>query len=865
MCLKIFFFLIALFFIQNSTAQINDDFSDENITNNPVWQGNLDRFQVVNAVLQSNGAANQSPIYISTPNTVLNDITWKFKVKLNFNPSNNNYARIYLTSDKADLTSPILSGYYIRIGESLSEDGIDLFKQNADGSVEKIIDGTAGQVAAKPNVNIKVTRSAAGHWEIMADLSGGDSFSEFVGAATDSAFTSTAFFGVACNYTNSNAQNFFFDDIVVASAQDNKPPEVISVIALSEKLIEIVFSEPLDLSTAQNSNNYSVNLSIGKPTSATLIGGNKVQLEFGRNFSVGINHMLSISNISDLSSNILSPTALDFIWLPSVSTAFRDVVINEIFADPNPSVGLPEAEFIEIYNPTNKTINLKEWIFSDPSKTAILPSYILSPNAYLILCPKDEVAAFTSLGEVMGLSPWPTLNNSGDHILLRNEIGKVMDSVNYTTHWYQDTKKSDGGWSLAQVNPKTMCNSAQNWRASIATAGGTPGKENAVFDPSSDLLPPKLLAAVATSTKEIELIFDEAIDETAAENASYTFAPDLQIIDIQVIADDLNIVSLTIADDLEQKIIYEISVENITDCEGNIIGTTNNSTTFSLPESADALDIVINEVLFNPRAGGVDFVEIFNRSDKYINLHNWKISNNINASFEDYRTIASDNLVMAPSGFLAFTVNAQVLKADYPSGQEAHFVETNLPSFPDEKGSVVLINKEGMTIDFFEYDEDYHFPLIKNPDGVSLERIAAEAPTNDINNWHSAASAAGYATPGYANSQSISNPNIADNVSISPKVFLPDNSGVDDFATISYKFETNGFIANISVFDVAGRKVRTIAENELLSLSGFYTWDGTNNSRTKVKMGQYIVFFEIFTPQGKVLKFKKLVAVAGRF
>ncbi len=866
MCLKTFFFLVPLlFFIQNSTAQISDNFSDGNITNNPLWQGNMDKFQVVNEALQSNGVENQSPIYLSIPNTLLDDVTWKFKVKLNFNPSDNNYVRIYLVSDQADLISTMLNGYYIRIGERLGEDGIDLFRQSADGSVKKIIDGTAGQVAAKPDIGIKITRSAAGEWVVMADLNGGSNFTELVGNGADNEFTSTAFFGVVCNYTNSNTQNFFFDDFVVESSIDRTSPEVISVLALSANLLEVTFSEPLEIASAQKLNNYNANQGIGKPTAATSIAPNKVQLSFSKTFEEGTSHMLSISNIIDLNSNVLVTTSLDFVWLPTVSASFRDVVINEIFADPNPSVGLPDSEFIEIYNASNKTISIENWTFSDPTKTTDLPAHILAPNKYLILCPEDEVGLFTDFGNVVGLSHWPTLNNSGDNIFLKDETARIIDSVNYKTSWYQDIQKSKGGWSLGQINPTTMCNTAQNWRASIDSSGGTPGKENSIFDSSSDVVSPILLTAIATNSNQIQLFFDESIDKVSAENAHYIISPEIQIVDIQIFTNDPNVISLSLENELSPKTVYKITVENITDCEGNIIGTTNNSAVFSLPEIADSLDIVINELLFNPRSGGVDFVEVFNRSDKYINLKKWKIINNIDAPFENAKTISTNHLILAPKGFLAFTVNAQILKADYPAGLELNFIETNLPGFPDEKGSVILLNNEGRVIDFFDYSENYHFPLIKDPNGVSLERIAADAPTNNISNWHSAASTAGYATPGYVNSQSILDNTIADKINVFPKVFLPDNSGLDDFTTISYNFGTNGFIANISIFDVAGRKVRTIAKNDLLPQNGFYTWDGTSDNRTKVNVGYYIVLFEIFNLQGKALKFKKTVAVAGKF
>ncbi len=289
------------------------------------------------------------------------------------------------------------------------------------------------------------------------------------------------------------------------------------------------------------------------------------------------------------------------------------------------------------------------------------------------------------------------------------------------------------------------------------------------------------------------------------------------------------------------------------------------STTFTLPEDADSLDVVINEVLFNPRPGGVDFVELFNRSDKYINLKNWSIGNFEEDSITNSKVITEKNLLLPPTSYLVLTEDPVILKADYPMSNEARFITTDLPSLPNENGTVSIVNQSNNLIDAFEYDENFHLSLLDNFDGISLERVSAEKQTQSQDNWKSAASTAGFATPGIQNSQQISIQSGAEVITISPRVIVPDNDGMADFATINFNFDSGNNIATVSVFDALGRPVKRLLENASIPANGFITWDGTNDRLQKVRIGSYIIHFEVFDAGGNVSSFKDRIVVGSRF
>jgi hypothetical protein len=309
-------------------------------------------------------------------------------------------------------------------------------------------------------------------------------------------------------------------------------------------------------------------------------------------------------------------------------------------------------------------------------------------------------------------------------------------------------------------------------------------------------------------------------------------------------------------------IIYVITITGCEDCVGN---TNVISKAFALPEQGHSGDLVIHEVLYDPRSTGADFIEIYKKSEKIISLKNWVFANGTNDTISNHEIITEEEFLLFPGEYAAFTENKNNVLYEYPLGNASKiFNIVDLPSYNNGSGTVYLINNLNQMVDQFSYDDDLHFALLNSVDGISLERLDFNRPSDDNSNWHSAAESVNFATPGYLNSQYISVENTG-TVSIDPNVFSPDNDGYQDVINISYEFTEPGFVANVIIFDAAGRIVKHLIQNELLGAKGVMSWDGINERREKAGIGAYICYFEVFNVAGKVEKYKIPFVLAGKF
>ncbi|MGB1039786.1 MAG: lamin tail domain-containing protein, partial [Flavobacteriales bacterium] len=546
--------------------------------------------------------------------------------------------------------------------------------------------------------------------------------------------------------------------------------------------------------------------------------------------------------------------------VPSVPN-YRDVVINEIFADPSPMIGLPDGEFIEIYNASSaKYFDLKDWQITDGSSTSTLPSYTLAPDSYVILYSTSTSGDFSIYTKKIAVSSFPSLNNAGDVIELLDDNGNQIDLVEYDNSMYQDAIKDDGGWTLEQINPQANCYNPANWIASNNSNGGTPTQLNSVNDLSPDLESPQLISALAITNSTIEIEISKPID-TAQLFRNLTLSAGRSVMSYTLLDSFGTKFSLSVSPALDTGVVYFLSVDSLTDCEGNFSQT---SSEIVLADRNVAGSVILNEILFNPYTGDEDFVELYNNSDLYIDLFGWSLGNDDNGSAGNFKTI-DQHYLLKPKEYVFVTKNKVAIIARYSTNSPEKSIEIEtLPTYSNESGTVYILTPSGTESDKFDYDEDMHFSLLRNVDGVSLERLNFDRPTQDKTNWHSAAEEVGFATPGVQNSQFTPVASSTSTLSVSPELFSPDNDGFEDILSINYIMTEPGFVGNVSIYDSRGRIIKSLIKNQLLAKKGSFAWDGTNENGTKARIGRYVILFEFYDLDGNVKTEKTTCVVAHK-
>ncbi len=545
--------------------------------------------------------------------------------------------------------------------------------------------------------------------------------------------------------------------------------------------------------------------------------------------------------------------------LPPVNPS--DVVINELMTDPYPPVGLPEVEYIELYNTRDFPVRTENWQLRINGVAKKLQNCLIETDGYLLLCANGSLDSLIEFGSFSGISGFQGLLNKGAVVEILDCDGKVIDRIDYSDTWFGDDSKSSGGWSLERIDPRRNCNQTGNWKASMHTLGGTPGSRNSVFSENRDDTPPFVKWAVAVSGTEVEVAFSEPIDSVLLNDAANYFISELGNPDsIELIADGQ--VILHFSQTLQDEKIFSLNMSNLADECSNNLSDQNLEIQWNLIHPGDLL---INEILFDPYPGGEDYVEIYNQSGKLIDLSRLLLANRNNEhELNQVLELTKERRVLFPGEYLAVTKDTNSVFPWYSVQCPPCFLQMDrIPSFSNDEGRVVLMNSEKTVIDELFYTANMHSPFLSDTEGVSLERLSLSEQTNTQGNWHSAAGDAGYGTPGYQNSLAEKGIEGKPVIIFEPEAFSPNYDGYNDEYIIHYEIAEPGFVTNIKIFDANGRFIHHCLKNEILGTTGKLTWNGEDETGRLLPVGIYVVIMELFNSKGEVYRFKDGVVLTG--
>lgn len=862
-CLLLFFLPLGLW------AQVVDDFSDGVFTMNPAWVGIDSCFTVnSNGQLQSAGTtAGEAWLSVSIDSSgcVIQDgeMEWRFWIRENFSPSANNYAEVWLVSDSADLIHAT-KGYYLRFGTAGSQDAIELYRRDLTGD-QRIAQGTPAAIASPFKVAVKINRDREGRWLVQTDY---DSFGVYTdeAEAVDDTYPCSGYFGFCIRYTSSNAKKYYFDDIYIGpTVVDTEPPELIKIEVRDASHLLLCFNEALS-SSALDTSHYTVEPNVGQLDSVCFASRpSEVLLVFHPPLPVNVNCQLRVTGISDLVGNVMS----DFIGSFAVFIVLEnDVVINEIMADPSPVVGLPEWEYLELFNTTPFTVDLAGWSLCIGTTTKEFPQISMAPSGYLILCKSDAEQELSRYGPTCGFSSF-SIANVGTSLRLLSPDETVVSEVEFNDTWYHDAEKKKGGWSLEQIDPYNPCAGTANWSASTDPSGGTPGRENAVNAPNA--FQPRLERVSMLGDDMVLLWFDQLMDRATLVDPSHYQVRELELNPVDVVVNPVVATSVELIFDtsFEEGTLYTLSVSEVANCSGNLIEE-GAEVKFGIPFVIGKADILINEILFDPIEPGVDYVELYNVSDKTFDLSELKLGV-IKETFPNpadtvLKEIVTDSRLFLPNTYMLLSTDGYTVASQYDCELGDHVDMKSFPSYPNSGGTALLMSRQGIVVDQMGFDESMHDPLLKVTKGVSLERVSWAVPSSQLDNWHSAAASVGFGTPGYVNSMQGNEIKGDDSgeVTVTPTVFSPDGDGFDDCCMIEYAFNEGGYTVNTYIFNADGQLVRHLVKGERTGSEGVFVWNGLDHRGARVPLGIYIMVTEAFDLEGTIHRYRNVVAVASR-
>jgi hypothetical protein len=551
------------------------------------------------------------------------------------------------------------------------------------------------------------------------------------------------------------------------------------------------------------------------------------------------------------------------------------VRVNEVMYAPQG--GMPE--WVELVNVSADTVDLRNWKLANrlPSRYTITSGAVRLPPDTFVVVTKDSALLRSAYAihpaRVIQAPSLPTFlwNNSGDAVVLVDDRNSVSDSVFYLPSW-----GGTGGKSLERIDLFSPSQDSLNWVSSLDSGGATPARPNAARMLDDDLAITDAFAADVRPDEPATIVLTV---RNVGRNPSSPF--------ILRLYDDRNADSTASADELFDEATFtqlipsrtSVGIERgwISPPGGvrNLIATlaytpdqrlANNTRIFRFKVGFAPLSMVINEIMYAPLSGEAEYVELVNVSEQSVNLMSWTMSDRPGTSgTRNVFSLSSKPLVVPSNGLFVIASDSSIHRR-FPHLQSTPAVtilrQSSL-SLNNDGDDIVLKDPLGEIIDSVAYLPSWHNPGVSDKTGRSLEKINPALGSNDDRNWSTCALPVG-GTPGRQNSIYARSLPVRSKLSVTPNPFSPDADGRDDFTIIHYEIPLAVSTISVKIFDMKGRLVKRLANNEPAGSQGNIVWDGRDEEQQVCRIGIYIILFEASDPVGGIIESAKATVVLAK-
>lgn len=824
------------------------------------WHGDVGYYSVSflegEPVLQQNGGAGNGMNRLIRESFVLYG-SWCFSVHFDgFSTSNQNRSFVWITSDSPELQN----GVAVRLGENGSQKFVRLLDYTGSGNPVEIVRSTESMPENVSTVYVRVRHEPDGTWYLGTRY---DTVSEYNWISNNYTIPESyigRYFAYQSIYTATRADKFQFGSVTIRKYI----PFIRSIIINSPTEITAYLSEKLSTEMARD---LTITIDGYDGGVEHVVSENMILIQLDHALSGGLWTM----RINDLNDPIFENNFIDIEYdfeIFDIASLF-DVVINEFC--PRPTAEIP-TRFIELLNRSNKFLNLENWTIGRQNQSIkiISPSgsdLILPPGGLAVIGPNLQESLSQDSVIYINLNI-PTLGRTTDSIWLRSSDATLIDSVRYDNSWSGILKD---GFSIERINPDYASMARANWSSNPTNF--SPGQSNYNFNPSTLNTEIK---SVSYDEGKIRIQFDHfiSITENARINIDGRYPDSIEYSVWK--GDELQLTPAT-TDWLNQRSSH-VEIYDLSTYDGRSVFTIFEE----IAHPAEAGNLEINEIMFQPLQNRyasfgdqTEYIEIKNLRTYKVSLKDVIISDSIdkNGVFRTWEPESPEEWQVEASGYA-------VLFPDTSTVWET----MRLPSFYGvEKGpnwarvprstlgltsggrGVYLRNTISGVLDSVYYSPDWHHPLLRDPRGISLEKVESNFESRS-SKWTSSSDYLG-GTPGRVNSAwlQIDGDESDYGLSIAPNPFSPDNDGHEDYTRIRLIMSHPGSVIRIRIFDRYGRLIRHLTNDTIIGNTFEIYWNGFDDNNRVPQTGVYIVHVESFHPDVKIERnFKKAVVLVRK-